>query len=178
MGSNSCVAIFLLLCLSISGIISLAVAETNITDIGSWNPYEGWDVDLASKVGTGLFPTVEIKETPTTQSTAMTKTSPDFWIKMAYYPPGSASGQPAILAGYVGGKNYNADVTIGAKKEAGDEFHDIVTIKPQENGVFVWAVPDKLKNVTFYQAKAIVGGVPVKSEIVKISDVSAYSQPK
>jgi len=163
-----------LLCLAFVGIISTSCADDGAQEIGSWNPYQGWDMDLSSKI-TGVFPVIEVSETPTPVSTEMPKTSPDFWVKLAYYPAGSSSGQPAILAGYVGGKNYNAEVTIGAKKEASGDFQNLITIKPQENGVFVWAVPDNIKDVNFYQATATIGGVPVKSEIVKISSTSAYS---
>jgi len=170
--------ISLLLCLAFTAIFPLAFAEEGSSGSYSWNPYEGWDVDLdlVSKVGTGLFPMVEVSWTPTPETTMVPVKTPDYWVKLAYYPSGSSSGQPALLAGYVGGKNYNAEVTIAGKKETSDDFQNIITIRPQENGVFVWAVPEKLKDVIFYQATASVAGVPVKSEIVKTTSLSAYTE--
>jgi hypothetical protein len=176
MRSFNLLVIISLLCLAVAGIISTSCADTGVQEIGSWNPYQGWDMDLASKI-TGVFPQVEVSETPIPDSTDMplASTNPDFWVKLAYYPAGSSSGQPAILAGYVGGNNFNSKVTIGAKKDASGDFKDLVTIKPQDNGVFVWAVPDKIKDVNFYQATAVIGGVPAKSDIVKISNTTAYA---
>ena len=169
------VVISILLCLTLPGIISSVFAEDGFPESYSWNPYEGWDLDLVSKISNSVFPMVEVSEIPTTIATEVPKTGPDYWVKLAYYPSGFSKGQPALLAGYVGGKNYNAKVTLSAKKDASDDFHDIIIINPQENGVFVWAVPDKLKDVGFYQATATIGGIPVYSEIVKTSGVSAYA---
>lgn len=139
-----------------------------------WNPYEGWDIELSSVAGIGLFPTVEVDWTPEPTSEVPKKVSSDSWVKLAYYPHGSEAGQPAILAGYVGGRNYNADVTITGKLKVDDPFHDIVTIKAQENGVFVWAVPDDLNTVPYFQAVATVSGTTAKSEIVQTTGLSGY----
>lgn len=140
----------------------------------SWNPYEGWDIELSSVAGIGLFPTVEVDWTPKPTAGPLPKVSSDTWVKMAYYPPGTEAGQPAILAGYVGGRNYNAEVTITGKMKVDDEFHDIVTTKAQENGIFVWAVPDELETVPYFQAVAKVSGTMAKSEIVQTSGLSGY----
>jgi hypothetical protein len=167
----------LLLCIAIPGIISITLADDGFPQTSTWNPYEGWDLDLVSRVGVGLFPTVEVSWTPAPSSSDVPSkiSNPDFWVKLSYYPRGSSDGEPALLSGYVGGRNYNTQVTIAGKTVAGDDFHNIITIRPQDNGVFAWAVPDKLKDVLYYQATATVGGTDVKSEIVKTTDVTAYT---
>ena len=165
--------------LLIGGLISFGIplvsAEDGFPQTHYWNPYEGWDIELSSVAGIGLFPTVEVDWTAKPTSGPLPKsTTSDTWVKMAYYPPGEEEGQPAILAGYVGGRNYNAEVTITGKMAVEDEFSEIVTIKAQENGIFVWAVPDTLKNVKYFQAIAKVSGAIAKSEIVATSGLSGY----
>ncbi len=150
----------------------LAVADFPQTHY--WNPYQGWDVELASVAGIGLFPTVEVDWTPKPTAGPLPKLSSDTWVKLAYYPPGSEAGQPAILAGYVGGRNYNAEVTITGKMKIDDVFHEIVTTRAQENGIFVWAVPDELLKVPYFQAVAKVSGTMAKSEIVQTGGLSGY----
>lgn len=150
------------------------IADDDFPVTHSWNSYEGWDLDLVSRIDAGIFPTVQVTWTPEPDDTAVPKSSADHWVKLAYFPHGSSEGQPALLSGYVGGRFYNAEVTIIGKRKANDLFHDIVTITPQENGVFVWAVPDALRDVAYFQAVAKVGGVPSKSEIVTISTPSGY----
>jgi len=149
-------------------------AEDGFPQTHSWNPYEGWDIELSSVAGIGLFPTVEVDWTPKPTAGPLPKVSSDTWVKLAYYPPGSDVGQPAILAGYVGGRNYNAKVTITGKMNVEDVFHDIVTIEAQENGVFVWAVPDEIQNVPYFQAVAQVSGAMAKSEIVQTTGPTVY----
>ena len=168
---------YLLLLLVMGGIMVIGFPLTcaDFPETHYWNPYEGWDVELSSVAGIGLFPTVEVDWTPKPTSGPLPKsTAADTWVKLAYYPPGTEEGQPAILAGYVGGRNYNAEVTITGKMEVADDFHDIVTIKAQENGIFVWAVPDSLDEVKYYQAVATVSGSSAKSEIVATSGLSGY----
>lgn len=153
-------------------VIPMAVAD--FPETHSWNPYQGWDIELSSVAGIGLFPTVQVDWTPKPTAEPLPKVSSDTWVKLAYYPPGSEPGQPAILAGYVGGRNYNAEVTITGKMNVNDEFHDIITTRAQENGVFVWAVPDELKSVPYFQAVAKVSGTIAKSEIVQTTGLSGY----
>jgi len=152
----------------------MPMATADFPETHTWNPYQGWDIELSSVAGIGLFPTVPVDWTPKPTTTPAPKMSSDTWVKLAYYPPGSEPGQPAILAGYVGGRNYNADVTITGKIKEEDNFHDIVTVKAQDNGVFVWAVPDELKTVAYFQAIATVSGTIAKSEIVKTNSISGY----
>lgn len=149
-------------------------AENSFPQTHSWNPYEGWDIELSSVAGIGLFPTVEVDWTPKPTAGPLPKVSSDTWVKLAYYPPGSDVGQPAILAGYVGGRNYNAKVTIAGKMSVEDVFHDIVTIEAQENGVYVWAIPDEIRNVPYFQAIAQVSGASAKSEIVQTTGPTVY----
>jgi len=155
--------------------IPMVSAEDGFPQTHYWNPYQGWDIELSSVAGIGLFPTVEVDWTPKPTSGPLPKsTTSDTWVKLAYYPPGDQAGQPAILAGYVGGRNYNAEVTITGKMEVNDDFHDIVTIKAQENGIFVWALPDSVNQVRYFQAVARVSGAFAKSEIVQTSGLSGY----
>lgn len=152
----------------------LPMAGAAFPETHYWNPYQGWDVELASVAGTGLFPIVEVDWTPKPTLGPLPKLSSDTWVKLAYYPSGSEAGQPAILAGYVGGRNYNAEVTITGKMKVDDDFHDIVTTRAQENGVFVWAVPVELEKVPYFQAVAKVSGAMAKSEIVQTEGLSGY----
>lgn len=157
------------------GVMFPASAVDVFPQTQSWNPYEGWDAEFSSVVGTGLFPTVEVNytEKPTSEPIPKSTTS-DTWVKLAYYPPGTEAGQPAILAGYVGGRNYNAEVTISGRVDVKDEFQKIVTTKAQDNGIFVWAVPDSLEDFKYFQAIAAVSGASVKSNIVATSGLSGY----
>ena len=110
------VVISILLCLTLPGIISSVFAEDGFPESYSWNPYEGWDLDLVSKISNSVFPMVEVSEIPTTIATEVPKTGPDYWVKLAYYPSGFSKGQPALLAGYVGGKNLQCKSDIISKK--------------------------------------------------------------
>lgn len=143
---------------------------TGYPDIYYWNPYAGWDQDLISTAGFGLYPSdIGIWDETETEPLPPPDSSVDHWVKLAFFPAGSEPGQPGILSGYVGGRNFNAEVTLAGKQNSNDVFHKIITIRPQENGVFVWAIPDDLAIVQFYQATASVGGIPVTSEIVSTS---------
>lgn len=136
-------------------------------DFEYWNPYAGWDMDMIS---TATFDTYfPIMDESWAEELPSSDSSVDHWVTFSYFPAGSEPGQPAILSGYVGRRSYNAEVTITGKKNAADVFHKIITIRPQENGVFVWAIPDDLQIVQFYQAIARVGDIPAKSEIVSTS---------
>ena len=139
-------------------------------DFEYWNPYAGWDLDLISTAGFGLYPSdIGIFDDEETEALPPPDSSVDHWVKLGYFPAGSETGQPAILSGYVGGRNYNSEVTLAGKQNSNDVFHKIITIRPQEDGIFVWAIPDDLAIVQFYQATAYVGGIPVKSDIVSTS---------
>ena len=167
--------LILLLVMGSICVIGFPLACADFPETHYWNPYEGWDIELSSVAGIGLFPTVEVDWTPKPTSGPLPKsTAADTWVKLAYYPPGTEEGQPALLAGYVGGRNYNAEVTITEKMEVADDFQNIVTIKAQENGIFVWAIPDSLEKVKYYQAVATVSGSSAKSEIVATSGISGY----
>ena len=172
---HSAVLCVLTLCL-VSLFAPVVAADNGFPTTHGGISYEGWDLDLVSRMGIGLFPTIEVDWTPAPTAAPLPKvsTSADHWVKLAYYPPGSEPGQPAILGGYVGGRNFNAEVTIAGKMAPSDEFHDIITTRPQENGIFVWAVPDSLNGVVYFQATARVAGVPARSEIVSTSTVSSY----
>jgi hypothetical protein len=143
--------------------------NTGYLDFDYWNPYVGWDQDLVSMAGIGIYPLGELDWPTETVTLSPPDSSVDHWVKLSHFPAGSTAGEPAILSGYVGGRNYNANVTIAGKKNSSDIFHNIITIRPQDNGVFVWAIPKGLDIVQFYQATATVGGIQAKSEIVSTS---------
>jgi len=170
---------------------------TGYTGFEHWNPYGGWGT-ISTTGFDMMFPDVDDSfaeilpppssstgqkpsgETVTNNANAPLPSSSsrvDHWVKFSYFPAGSSSGQPAILSGYVGGKNSNAEVTIAGKKEITDVFYKIITIYPQENGLFVWAIPDNLAIVQFYQATAKVGGIPAKSEIISTSFIPVSQDP-
>lgn len=151
----------------------VVAAVNGVPEISDWNPYTGWDLDLLSEAGINILPTGDVNWTEEPDEALLNPDSTDnHWVKLSYFPAGSAAGQPAILSGYVGGNYYNADVTIAGKKNSSDIFHDIITVRPQENGVFVWAIPNNLAIVQFYQATATVGGTQAKSEIVSTSVIN------
>ena len=153
--------------------VPVVAAVNGVPEISDWNPYAGWDLDLLSEAGINILPTGDVNWTEEPDEALLTPDSTDnHWVKLSYFPAGSAAGQPAILSGYVGGNYYNADVTIAGKKNSSDIFQDIITVRPQENGVFVWAIPNNLAVVQFYQATATVGGTPAKSEIISTSVIN------
>jgi len=54
---------FSILLLLMGGIIVIGSpwACADFPETHYWNPYEGWDIELSSVAGIGLFPTVEVE---------------------------------------------------------------------------------------------------------------------
>lgn len=159
-----------LICLAIFSVIAPPVLGEAEIPYLNWDLYEGWDINMVSKVGVGLFPTIEIPyKSDSSSSKTLQKATTDHFASIYYFPQDPDTGDKPLLVGYVGGKNYNVLVLIGGKKAPGDDFASLKLLTPAEGGLFVWAIPDDLQDLNYYQAMATVNGLTVKSNIAQVT---------
>jgi hypothetical protein len=112
--------------------------------------YDDFDIDNAPTVGMGLFPTVVLPDKdPTPKRTPAPVSSGSKWVTISPFS-GQINGEEAyLIVGYMSGTRTGVSLTVQGRGGADTDFREIESIKPDENGVFVWSVPTELVNNLF-----------------------------
>ncbi|PKL60764.1 MAG: hypothetical protein CVV33_00995, partial [Methanomicrobiales archaeon HGW-Methanomicrobiales-4] len=104
-----------------------------------------------------------------TSSRVLPKTGGDIWVTISPFTA-SLSGQTTdMIAGYLSGDRNGATITIAGKRPSDTDFSDITTIKPDENGLFIWAFPAGLKDADLFRVTARSGSTEVQSNAIRFT---------
>jgi hypothetical protein len=63
-------------------------------------------------------------------------------ISYSHFPGNGDSGELPSIAGFVSGTIINTAVNISGRKDNAEPVQYLVTIVPNEQGIFVWQIPD------------------------------------
>lgn len=74
------------------------------------------------------------------------------------------------LVGYVSGTTTGVTFTIAMKKDSESEFSDITQIKPDEKGLFVWAVPSAQITTDLFRVSARSGSLETTSNAIRFTE--------
>lgn len=158
-----------LLMVLLLGLVAVPAFGAEITEsvIGR---YDDFDIDNAPTVGMGLFPTVvlEPKDIPSPKRTPLpfsATASGDLWITISPFS-GTLNGyETFLIAGYLSGTRSGVTLTVRKKSSADSDYVPVETLKPDENGLFVWAVPADMKNNLFSVTASTSSGSSVSNGI-------------
>ena len=67
--------------------------------------------------------------------------------------PGDEKGQQPSLAGFVSGATRNASVNISGRRTNSESYQFLVTVTPNNQGIFVWPIPERAKDFTEFIAE-------------------------
>lgn len=135
-----------------------------------YNPY-GWGNPSPNLVN--VFPTLTIEplDNSVSSSTANSKSlSGKVWVTISPFSAALSGQKTNLLVGYISGTRTGVTLTIAGKKGSDSEFSDITPITPDENGLFVWAVPISQENTDLFRVSARSGGSEVLSNAIRFTD--------
>lgn len=154
-----------ILTLSILLVCSSGLAEEIPLDvIGHSNDW----MENFSTVGIGQDSSVVIL--PDEEPPMQISSSPgEIWVTISPFTA-TLSGQVThMIAGYLGGDRAGATITISGKRSSDTDFSDITTIKPDDNGLFIWAVSSGQKDVDLFRVSARSGSNAVLSNAIRFT---------
>ncbi len=132
------------------------------------NYYQQRDPLLDSSLTPGIFPVknVTLTEDESDSSSLQTMaTGGDLFVILSPVPAKKTGGQD-MLVGYVAGRNTNVNVVISGRETMDDPFEELDSVRADENGIFVWPVPDELAGMVRYSATATgTAGTAVSSGV-------------
>lgn len=133
--------------------------------------YDNWDPDNSPTVGSGTFPpiVIEIKDGASSRITQSSGVSRKIWVTISPFTATLSGQVTKMVAGYLSGDRTGATITIAGKRPSDLEFSDITTIKPDENGLFIWAVPTGQKDVVLFRVTARSGSTQVQSNEIRFT---------
>ena len=91
----------------------------------------------------------------------------DNWVTISPFAASLSGQKTYVLAGYLSGNRNGATITVAGKRASDTDFSDITTIKPDENGLFIWAVPAGLKDVDLFRVTAQSGSDHAQSNAIR-----------
>ncbi|MFH0968053.1 MAG: hypothetical protein V1862_10260 [Methanobacteriota archaeon] len=137
-----------------------------------------WDEDSFSPLGStlgfddnGSLTIVPYEFTTLSISPAPEPSSGQIWITISPFAASLSGQKTNLVAGYLSGDRTGATLTIAGKKPSDTDFSDITTIKPDENGLFIWAVPAGQKDVDLFRVTAKSGSTQVQSNAIRFTAV-------
>lgn len=83
-------------------------------------------------------------------SSVDTSTSPA--VNFSFFP-GDEKGQQPSLAGFVSGTTWNVSVNISGRRTNSESYQFLATVTPNNQGIFIWPIPDWAKNFTEFIAE-------------------------
>ncbi len=72
-------------------------------------------------------------------------------VNISYFSAGEKGEKPSI-AGFVSGEPRNITVNLSGRVSKADTYQFLATITPDDQGIFVWPVPEWAENLTEYIA--------------------------
>lgn len=105
-------------------------------------------------------------ETPTR---VLPKTGGDIWVTISPFTASLSGQKTDMVVGYLSGDRTGASITVTGKRSSDTDFSDIATIKPDENGLFIWAFPAGLKDADLFRVTATSGTTEVQSNAIRFT---------
>jgi len=171
--------------LNITSIISLLFVMLAFTpayadDIpGVIGQYDDWEFENTPTVGMGIFPVVTLE--PKEESTlsigpAPGGTSSKIWVTISPFISTLSGKETNLIVGFMSGARAGATLTIAGKGSSDSDYTDLATISPDENGLFIWAVPTTDKGLTQFRVTVKTGTDQASSNVIRFNP-SASSDP-
>ncbi len=135
--------------------------------------YDDWNVEDAATVGLGIFPTVTIEPkddtTPSLSSPSSQKTG-SAWVTISPFTASLSGQETFMIVGYLSGVRNDAVLTIQGRGGSDSDYSDLTTLKPDENGLFVWAVPATYQHLDLFRVNAKSGTSQYLSNAIRFTD--------
>ncbi len=171
--------------LNITSIISLLFVMLAFTpayadDIpGVIGQYDDWEFENTPTVGMGIFPVVTLE--PKEESTLSIEpapggTSSKIWVTISPFISTLSGKETNLIVGFMNGARAGATLTIAGKGSSDSDYTDLATISPDENGLFIWAVPTTDKGLTLFRVTVKTGTDQARSNVIRFNP-SASSDP-
>lgn len=98
-----------------------------------------------------------------------TVSSGQSWVTISPFVATISGQKTNVIAGYLSGDRNGATITIAGKRSSDSDFSDITTIKPDENGLFLWAVTTGHKDLDLFRITARTSSTAVQSNAVRFT---------
>jgi len=142
-----------------------------------YNPY-GWGNPSPYSVDINTIPTLTIEPLATPRPTLVTNSkSLPVKVLVTISPFSVTMNDKTInqLVGYISGTRTGVTLTITGKGVSDSDFSDITSITPDENGLFVWAVPNSQSTIDQFRVSARSDGTEVLSNAIRFTDENKAS---
>ncbi len=145
----------LITCLFIAGLVLPVAAFDSVIDPKESTTGIGFESGniVESNQNHGFFGSEEysaLVETPVNKA-QVSKVS--FTITLSAVPASVTTG-PDMLVGYVSSQKNNLEVVITGRESLSSDFKEVGTTKTDDNGMFVWIVPESARGMVRYAASA------------------------
>ena len=166
---------------------ALPVSADDIPFGGSgYDPYHGWEFEDASQHTSAVFPKVEIESkddsgsslTSSLQSgSRLSSAGGSMWVTISPFSATLSGEETYLLTGYLSGSRIGATLNIQGKSADDTEFSDLAVIKPDENGLFIWAVPGEYADLDLFRVHAESGSDSVLSNAIRFTTPTSSDSP-
>ena len=184
-GFHGRISVFVL----ISGLVALlaitpVLASLSVDDdipteayANPYNPY-GWGNPSPYLPDVESTLTIEPLATPRPATGAGTSTAPStaparFAVTLSPFTADLGGKTTNLLVGSLSGTRTGVNLTIAGKESSATEFSDITPVTPDDNGLFVWAVPASRNSTDLFRVSARSGNTEVLSNAIRFSDAEA-----
>jgi hypothetical protein len=152
--------------------IPVFAAQYDVDDIpitAYVNPYGWGDPSL---IPVDVFPTLTIEplDNPRPSSAENVKPLDKIWVTISPFSAALSGQKTNLLLGYLSGTRAGVTLTIAGRGSSDSDYSDITPITPDENGLFVWAVPTYQDNTVLFRVSARSGGTQVLSNAIRFTD--------
>jgi hypothetical protein len=69
-------------------------------------------------------------------------------ISYSFIPGNGKTGEGPYITGYISGISGNMSVNITGREEAAEPFRYLATVQSDDNGLFIWTLPDWASDIT------------------------------
>ncbi len=151
----------------------LVLAPAYADDIpGVIGQYDNWDFENTPTVGMGIFPVVTLEpkeESSLSIGPAPGGSSSKIWVTISPFISTLSGKETNLIVGYMSSARIGATLTIAAKGASDSDYSELATISPDENGLFIWAVPIADKDLSLFKVTAKSGTEQAISNVIRFN---------
>lgn len=155
----------------------LLLAPVHAADLsgGVVDRYDDWEFENTPTVGMGIFPAVTLEPGEDTSLTispvspVQSSRSSSLWVTISPFTAELSGLETFMVVGYVSGARTGLTLTVEGKGASDSDFSDLTSIKPDENGLFVWAVPAQYQDLDLFRVTARSGSDQSLSNAIRFT---------
>ena len=120
----------------------------------------------------GIFPVVTLEpkdESSLSITPATGGSSSKIWVTISPFISTLSGKETNLIVGYMGSARTGATLTIAGKGVSDSDYSELATISPDENGLFIWAVPTADKDLSLFKVTAKTGTEQASSNVIRFN---------